>query len=230
MDLHTMIIVRRIVIKKCHKCHSKMSLFFSKIHSQNYGSKVPRKLLNSQINKWKMGESESKFRPEPYDIWYKIRSKGKQPRLIQSVMQAIVHLRETDGSNLCRIVEYLQAVVNRRNLDPRPRGLAVQVKKALTHGIENGLIKNRGGKFSLALNARDFAIFKSFRSYDPIFGFYRKKRVKKTGLMTKCQSETDQRMEFRKSSSTLATKLSQPSTYSSFISMVDNGCNNCTDL
>lgn len=142
-----------------------------------------------------MGESESKFRPGPQDVWYRMRKIGNQPRLLQSVMQAICDLREIGGSTNCKIVEYLDGVINCRNIKPRPRGLALQVKKALNYGLEHGLIKQRGGKFTLALNAKDFAIFKSFRSYDPIFSDTRmkkRKRVnnrksKKMKSMKKCE-------------------------------------------
>lgn len=157
-------------ISYCHCLNQKISV---KIAAVNL------KLLTFQTDKWKMGESQSKFRPSPPNLQYKNGTSGKQPRLIQSVMQAIVDLKESGGSTHSRIVEYLQGVINCKNITPRPRGLAVQVKKALKHGINNGLVKQRNTKFSMALNARDFAIFKGFRAYDPIFGGYVKKKIKK---------------------------------------------------
>lgn len=168
-----------------------------------------------------MGESESKFRPEPQDVWYKMRRTGKQPRLLQSVMQAICDLREIGGSTQCKISEYLDGVINCLNIRPRPRGLALQVRNALNHGIENGLIKQKGGKFSLALNAKDFAIFKSFRSYDPIFGQTRAKQ-RKQGKIGKSKTKKVSKQNKTKCKSLMPVKNSSSGSVCSFLSFVAN--------
>lgn len=196
-----------------------MSVSNINIFNKNLDIKPSFKLIVFQRNKWKMGESESKFRPDPQDVWYKVRATGKQPRLLQSVMQAIVDLREYGGSTHCRIFDYLQGVINCMDIRPRPRGLSQQVKKALFHGIENGLLKQKSGKFSLALNPKDFAIFKSFRAFDPIFG---ETRIKKKRRNTKsgCKTEKKSRTSTRKSKSTAPNEGSDASDVSTLIDIL----------
>lgn len=59
-----------------------------------------------------MGESENKFLPNPQGIWFKIRKKDSRPKLLQIVMQELAELEETAGATHCRIVEYLDGVLN----------------------------------------------------------------------------------------------------------------------
>lgn len=153
-----------------------------------------------------MGKNESKFRSGPEHVWYITNTTGKQPKLIQSVMEAIVHLKEAGGSTQSSIVEYLQGVINYKNISPRPRALAMQVKKALKYGIINDLILYKSGKFLLALKAKDFAILKTFPPYDPIFGASEKKSVIYPWMILKCKSINKDKEGKRKYSSKSATK------------------------
>lgn len=141
-----------------------------------------------------MGQSESKFRPEPQDIWYKVRSTKQQPKLLLSVLQAIVDLKDSGVTNYSRIVEYLQGVVKYRDITPRPRGLPLQVKRALKHAVDNGLVKHNNGKYSSALNSKDFEIFRSFRSTDPIFGSFEKRTRKSPIVKGKSKYKSNQRI------------------------------------
>lgn len=175
-----------------------------------------------------MGESESKFRPEPQDVWHKMRSKTNQPRFLQSTMQAIVDLRLTGNSTYCNIVDYLQGIIHSRKITPRPRALAIQVKKALQHGLDNGLIKYRSGKFLLSLSAKDFDIFKSFRSYDPIFG--QRKRNKKQQLeKCICKLNDIHKKKIQKRKLQKVAQLAGQNIFSSLLSMMNQNSSVCRD-
>lgn len=88
---------------------------------------------------------------------------GKQPRLLPDVMQAIVDLKEGHGSTQNKILEHIQGIINTKKITPRPRNVTMQIRRALKHGVQNGLLKQRGGKFVLGIHPRDFALFKSFQ-------------------------------------------------------------------
>ncbi|XP_018576412.1 uncharacterized protein LOC108914959 [Anoplophora glabripennis] len=88
---------------------------------------------------------------------------GRQPRLLPDVMQAIVDLKEGHGSTQNKILEHIQGVINTKKITPRPRNVTMQIRRALKHGVQNGLLKQRGGKFVLGIHPRDFALYKSFQ-------------------------------------------------------------------
>lgn len=88
---------------------------------------------------------------------------GKQPRFLSDVMQAIVDLKEGHGSTQNKILEHIQSIINTKRIIPRPRNVTMQIRRALKHGVQNGLLKQRGGKFLLGIHPRDFALFKSFQ-------------------------------------------------------------------
>ncbi|XP_074030969.1 uncharacterized protein [Leptinotarsa decemlineata] len=128
----------------------------------------------------RMGGSQSKFTPEPQDVWYKMKLSGKHPKFLQTVMQAIADLKEANGSTQSRIIEYIQSQIDQKNIIPKPRNVTMQVKRALNHAVKHGLVKIRAGKFTLALNKKDFLIFKTFRSdEDPLSDCGRCSRRKK---------------------------------------------------
>ncbi|KAJ8916874.1 hypothetical protein NQ315_005881 [Exocentrus adspersus] len=92
-----------------------------------------------------------------------MRFSGKQPRLLPDVMQAIVDLKEGQGSTQNKILEHVQAIINTKKNSPKPRNVTMQIRRALKHGVQNGLIKQRAGKFSLGIHPKDFALYKSFQ-------------------------------------------------------------------
>nr|CAH7738875.1 unnamed protein product [Callosobruchus chinensis] len=90
----------------------------------------------------------------------------KAPRFLPGVMQAIADLRDSQGSTQKKIIDYIQTAVTMTNLSPMPRNIPVQVKRALQHGVSRGLIKQRSGKYRLALDQKDFTIYKSLKKSD----------------------------------------------------------------
>ncbi|XP_030764110.1 serine/arginine-rich splicing factor 11-like isoform X1 [Sitophilus oryzae] len=88
---------------------------------------------------------------------------GKEPRLLPNVMEAIAHLKEKRGSTQKQIIEHLAHLLKKGNA---VRNVTMQVRRALEHGINSGLIKQKGGKYSLGLDKRDYAIFRRFRQID----------------------------------------------------------------
>ncbi|KAG5860777.1 hypothetical protein JTB14_025067 [Gonioctena quinquepunctata] len=115
-----------------------------------------------------MGGSQSKFSPEPNDAWHKMELSGKHPRYLQTVMQAIVDLKEPNGST-DKLTEYIQTKINAKNFVPKPKNLTGHVKRALAHAVNHSLVKLHSGKYSLALTKKDFKIFKNFRvDEDPL--------------------------------------------------------------
>ncbi|KAJ8984339.1 hypothetical protein NQ317_012559 [Molorchus minor] len=115
-----------------------------------------------------IGGSQGKFRPRPKDVWLKMKVAGKQPRLLPDVMQAIVDLREGSGSTQHKILEHIQSVINSKKITPRPRNVTMQVRRAIKHGVANGLLTSRGGKFQLGIRPKDFAVYKMFRNMEPL--------------------------------------------------------------
>ncbi|CAH1993177.1 unnamed protein product [Acanthoscelides obtectus] len=87
----------------------------------------------------------------------------RAPRFLPGVMQAIADLKDSRGSTQNKIIDYIQTAVTMTNLSPKPRNIAIQVKKALQHGVSRGLINQRSGKYRLALDQKDFTIYKSLK-------------------------------------------------------------------
>ncbi|XP_057665286.1 uncharacterized protein LOC130899386 [Diorhabda carinulata] len=115
-----------------------------------------------------MGSSQSKFKPDPNDVWYRVKVSSNQPKYLECVLQAIVNLKEPHGSSQGRIIDYIQGVINAKQIRPRPRNVAMQVKSALKYAVINGLVKQQGGKFIMALTEKEYAIFKGFRTENTI--------------------------------------------------------------
>ncbi|CAH1183549.1 unnamed protein product [Phaedon cochleariae] len=129
----------------------------------------------------KMGGSQSKFKPEAQDAWLRVKISGKQPKYLQTVMQAIADLKDYNGSSESRVIEYIREIIDNKNPGSKPRNVTAQIKKALKHAVTKGLVRQRAGKFQLALNKKDFAIFKSFKVEDPLTDCGRCKKQKKRG-------------------------------------------------
>ncbi|VEN43286.1 unnamed protein product [Callosobruchus maculatus] len=65
----------------------------------------------------------------------------KKPKVITEVMKAILHLKDSKGSSLKKIVDVVENKFSVKD-----------VKKALKFGIDNGLIKCSGRNFRLGLD------------------------------------------------------------------------------
>lgn len=92
---------------------------------------------------------------------------GKEPRLLPSVMEAIASLKEKQGSTQRQILDHIANTLKKNK--EGSRNVTVQVRRALEHGLQSGLIKHRSGKFTLGLDRKDYAIFRRFRQFtDPL--------------------------------------------------------------
>ncbi|XP_060532050.1 uncharacterized protein DDB_G0284459-like [Cylas formicarius] len=83
-----------------------------------------------------------------------------EPKLLPNILDAIAKMKEKNGSSQDQILERVCDSVgqNKRKI----RNLAVQVKRALVHGISSGLVKQKRGKYVLGLDDKDYTIFKKF--------------------------------------------------------------------
>ncbi|XP_060536478.1 ADP-ribosylation factor-like protein 6-interacting protein 4 [Cylas formicarius] len=83
----------------------------------------------------------------------------KEPRLLCNIIEAIVNLKERNGSTEKQITDHLGEILKK---DPNQRrNLAVQIKRAIDHGVKTGLVKRNRGKYSVGLNV---SVIKSLRN------------------------------------------------------------------
>lgn len=80
----------------------------------------------------------------------KITRKRKEPRLLVQVLQALADLKETRGSTLRRVTDQVQTAINLAKARPKPKNVLGQVRRALKHGVQTGVLRHRAGKFRLA--------------------------------------------------------------------------------
>lgn len=104
-----------------------------------------------------IGGSQGKYGSAP-EVMAKT---GNQPRLLTAVMEAIANLKEGSGSTQKRIIDQVQCLLSANKMTFR--NPVVHIKKALRHGVQTGLIKQKAGKFRLGLDSKDYAIFKNFQ-------------------------------------------------------------------
>ncbi|XP_018331779.1 uncharacterized protein LOC108741457 isoform X3 [Agrilus planipennis] len=77
------------------------------------------------------------------------------PRLLPQVLRAVAELKDINGSTAKKIVSRVNELIKRcRTSGPKPRNVTMQVRKALHHGIENGLLKYRGGRYKLVFGGK----------------------------------------------------------------------------
>ncbi|KAJ8936382.1 hypothetical protein NQ318_010789 [Aromia moschata] len=48
--------------------------------------------------------------------------------------------------------------------------MPMKVRRALKHGVQNGLLMQKSGKFQLGMRPKDFAVYKIFRHMEPLSG------------------------------------------------------------
>lgn len=85
------------------------------------------------------------------------RKSRKEPVLLTHVLQAVADLRELNGSTLKRIVEAVQANVCNSKCKISPNNLAIQVKRAVCHAVNAGVVMQKSGKFKLAIGPESCA-------------------------------------------------------------------------
>ncbi|KAJ8936392.1 hypothetical protein NQ318_010799 [Aromia moschata] len=93
-----------------------------------------------------------------------MKKSSHQPRLLTAVMEAIASLKEGKGSTQKKIIEQVQTSLSSKNASVR--NVMVQIRRAIRHGVESGLIKQKGGKFRLGLASKDYAVFRNFQKID----------------------------------------------------------------
>lgn len=83
------------------------------------------------------------------------RPKGprKQPRILSRVLEAFIDLGNKRGFTKKQIAEHVETLViahSRRKT--RPGNITREVKRAIKHGLETGIIQVSGKRFKLAIN------------------------------------------------------------------------------
>ncbi|GJQ65251.1 hypothetical protein Trydic_g7379 [Trypoxylus dichotomus] len=76
------------------------------------------------------------------------------PRMLPYVMQAITDLKDLNGSTTRKILDQINTAINLLNVKPTPRNVVMQVKKALRHAVDNGILKHKAGKYRLNMDCK----------------------------------------------------------------------------
>lgn len=71
------------------------------------------------------------------------------PRMLPFVLQAVSDLKDVPGSTVRKILEQVHTAIDISDMKPKPRNVVMQVKKALRHAVENGVLKHKAGKYRL---------------------------------------------------------------------------------
>lgn len=74
----------------------------------------------------------------------------KEPKLLVHVLHALADLKDARGSTLRKITDQVQIAINLSRTKPKPKNVLGQVRRALRHGVQTGVLKHRAGKFRLA--------------------------------------------------------------------------------
>lgn len=78
----------------------------------------------------------------------KVSRKKNDPKLLPRVLEALSDLKH--GSTLKKITDQVHAAIRLSKVRPRPRNVLGQVRRALKHGVQTGLLRHRAGRFRLA--------------------------------------------------------------------------------
>ncbi|XP_057654657.1 histone H1, gonadal-like [Diorhabda carinulata] len=81
--------------------------------------------------------------------------------LITDVMSSIATLKDRRGSSLDEIINHINS-----QRKTKLKNASMQVKKALTTGIQNGLLKKANGKFKLGISSKQFTMFQNFKNLE----------------------------------------------------------------
>lgn len=85
----------------------------------------------------------------------KKRSK-ETPRMLPYVMQAVTDLKDINGTTTRKILDQVHTAINILNVKPKPRNVVMQVKRALKHAVESGILKHRAGKYRFEHDSSTF--------------------------------------------------------------------------
>ncbi|XP_022902908.1 histone H1, gonadal-like [Onthophagus taurus] len=81
-------------------------------------------------------------------MYVKKRRAIHHPRIFADVLQAILDLRDIRGSNIKTIIDQIQTHLGKNQIC-RSKNIAMQVQKALRHGINSGVLEHKAGKYKL---------------------------------------------------------------------------------
>lgn len=92
--------------------------------------------------------------------------KGRKthPRMLANVLKAIADMKDNRGSSIRKIVEQVahgSPIVNKAG--KKPRNVTMQVRRALRHGVNTGLLVQHAGKYRLGLDEADSLPVKEVR-------------------------------------------------------------------
>ncbi|XP_044748309.1 uncharacterized protein LOC123309322 [Coccinella septempunctata] len=95
------------------------------------------------------------------------------PRRLPHILQALEDLGDTQGSSTRRIIDQLEST--HYSSTDRPKNLTNDVRKALKYAVDNGIVRERGGKFSVA------SFYGRKKSSDPSKSIFECRRRRKRG-------------------------------------------------
>ncbi|KAK9875602.1 hypothetical protein WA026_009403 [Henosepilachna vigintioctopunctata] len=99
--------------------------------------------------------------------------KVASPRHLPHVLQAIEDLGDAHGSTTRRIMDQVENA--NFNSSDRPKNLTTEVRKALKYALDNGLVKERGGRFAVS------NFYGSSKKADPSKSIFECRRRRKRG-------------------------------------------------
>lgn len=80
--------------------------------------------------------------------------RGSQPKMLPKVLRVIADMKDMRGTGIRNIVNGVYGSLSKNSRSIRPSHVTMQVRKALRHGITNGIIVQQGGKYRLVTHYR----------------------------------------------------------------------------
>lgn len=130
------------------------------------------------------------------------RGKKNHPRMLANVLKAIADMKDNRGSSIRKIVDQVATSNLINKTGTKTRNVTMQVRRALRHGINTGLLVQHGGKYRLGLEERDNLPVKEVRR--------RRKKGKKGGRRRRRRGRRVRRRSSRVSSKSLSDTETSP--------------------
>ncbi|GLV35753.1 hypothetical protein CBL_01096 [Carabus blaptoides fortunei] len=108
--------------------------------------------INFFTHQWIVAQSgRNLLYQQPDEILALIMRSGKsrKPRLLSHVVKAVKNLKENKGSSAGRITDQVRTLLNNTKIRPKPRNVVMQVRRALNHAVENGILLHRAGRYKV---------------------------------------------------------------------------------
>lgn len=150
------------------------------------------------------------------------RGRKNHPRMLANVLKAIADMKDNRGSSIRKIVDQVATnnVINKNGT--KPRNVTMQVRRALRHGINTGLLVQHAGKYRLGLDERDNYPVKEVRRRRKKGGGGKRGRGKRRGRATrrrKVRRRRSSRASSRSISDSEASPVSEETSYTSMDSV-----------